>query len=100
RQLEKQPKGEVDSISIEPSDGGGWCECVECAKVGSVTDRALTLANEVAAAVTAKFPRKYVGMLAYNEHSPPPSIPAHPHVIINIATAFMRGGHTLDQIIA
>ncbi len=100
RQLEEQPSGEVDSLSIEPSDGSHWCECAECAKLGSITDRALLLANEVAAAVEAKFPHKYVGMLAYNEHSTPPSLAAHPHVIVNVATAFIKGGHTLDQVIA
>ena len=61
------------SVSVDPSDGGGWCECAECKKLGSVSDRALTLANEVAAAVDAKHPGKLVGMYAYNEHSPPPS---------------------------
>ena len=40
--------------------------------VGSVSDRALTLANEVAAAVHAKYPGRLVGMYAYSEHSPPP----------------------------
>ncbi len=100
RQLEQPPKGEVDSVSLEPSDGGFWCECAECRKLGSITDRALTLANEAAAAIEAKFPHKYVGLHSYNEHSPPPSIAAHPHVIITAATAFIRGGWTLDQIIA
>jgi len=27
----------LDSISSDPSDGGGWCECAECAKIGSVS---------------------------------------------------------------
>ena len=54
------------SISMEPSDGGGWCECDACARLGSITDRALTLANAVAEAVTAKYPGKLVGMYAYN----------------------------------
>src|SRR5688572_22146714 len=40
------------SVSADPSDGGDWCECEPCAKLGSVSDRALTLANAVAAAIT------------------------------------------------
>jgi hypothetical protein len=87
------------SISMEPSDGGGWCECEACAKLGSVTDRALTLANAVAAAVTAKYPGKLVGMYAYNEHSPPPGIRAHPAVVVSIAAGFIRGGFTMDQLL-
>ncbi len=85
---------------MEPSDGGGWCECEECAKMGSISDRALTLANEVADAITKKFGKsKYVGMYAYNLHSPPPSIKVHPNVIISVATAFVKGGYTVDQLI-
>ena len=84
---------------MDPSDGGGWCECEACAAMGSVSDRALTLANQVAEAITERFGDKFVGMYAYNMHSPPPSIRAHPHVIISVATAFIRGGYTLDQLI-
>lgn len=90
----------LDSVSCDPSDGGGWCECGECAKIGSVSDRALLLANEVAAAVQARYPGRLVGMYAYNEHSPPPSLEAHPQVVVSVATGFIRGDHTIDQILA
>lgn len=97
REIDKKP--DVDSVSVDPSDGGGWCECPECAKLGSITDRALALANEVAAAVTAKYPDKWVGMYAYNYHSPPPSIKAHPHVVVSVATSFIKGGRTVDELL-
>ena len=90
---------DLDSISCDPSDGGGWCECSDCAKIGSATDRALFLANEVAAAVNAKHPGRLIGMYAYNEHSPPPSINAHPQVVISVATGFITGGFTVDQLL-
>lgn len=93
-------KPELDSISCDPSDGGGWCECAECTKIGSVTDRSLLLANEVAEAVNKARPDRIIGMYAYNEHSPPPSIEAHPQVVISVATGFIRGGFTIDQLLA
>lgn len=93
----KQP--EEDSVSIDPSDGGGWCECDGCRAMGSPSDRALTLANEISTLLEDRFPGKYVGMYAYNEHSPPPSIQARPRVIVSTATAFIRGGLTIDEII-
>ena len=68
-QLDKNPA--QDSVPVDPSDGGGWCECPECKKLGSVSDRAVTLANAVAEAVQARHPGKLVGMYAYSEHSPP-----------------------------
>lgn len=97
KRLERDPA--ADAISMEPSDGGKWCECGECAKLGSVTDRALLLANEVAAAVAAKYPGKYVGMYAYNFHSAPPAIQARPELVVSLATAFIKGG-TWEEMIA
>ncbi|MGI5818733.1 MAG: DUF4838 domain-containing protein [Armatimonadota bacterium] len=90
---------DADSISMDPSDGANWCECDDCEAMGSISDRALTLANEVAQAVNERFGEKFVGMYAYNQHSPPPSIEVHPNVIISVATAFIRGGYTLDELI-
>lgn len=97
-QFEKNPQ--LDSISMDPSDGGGWCQCEQCAKLGTVTDQALTLANEVAAAVNAKYPGKLVGMYGYAYHSPPPKIKVHPQVVVSVATAFLKGGLSLDEIIS
>lgn len=92
-------KTNADSVSVEPSDGGGWCECPECAKLGTPTDRAIILANEAADAVSQAFPGKYVALYAYNQHSPAPSkgIAVRPNVIINIATMFIRGGNSVEQ---
>ncbi|HYH68602.1 MAG TPA: DUF4838 domain-containing protein [Urbifossiella sp.] len=97
-QLDKNPA--ADSVSVDPSDGGGWCECPECKKLGSVSDRAVTLANAVAEAVQARHPGRLVGMYAYSEHSPPPSIAAHPNVVVSVATGFIRGGYSVDQLLA
>ena len=98
RFFEQNP--DADSVSRDPSDGGGWCQCPECAAIGSVSDRALALANLTAEAVNKRFVEKYVGIYAYNEHSPPPGIRVHPRVVISVATAFIRGGYTVDQLIA
>ncbi|MFO7975774.1 MAG: DUF4838 domain-containing protein [Candidatus Hydrogenedentota bacterium] len=90
----------LDSVSMDPSDGGGWCECALCEELGTVTDRVVTVANEVAEAVDATFPGKLVGMYAYNYHSPPPTVRVHPNVVVSVATAFIKGGYTLDDLIS
>ena len=55
----------LESVSADPSDGGGWCECKPRAELGSVSDRAITLANEVAEAVNRLgLGPKYVGIYA------------------------------------
>ena len=87
---------QADCISMDPSDGGGWCECEHCGKIGSQSDQALLLANQVADTVKPKF----VGMYAYSYHSPPPSLTVRPNVCINAATAFIKGGLTIDEIVS
>ncbi|MBS3761679.1 MAG: DUF4838 domain-containing protein [Planctomycetes bacterium] len=91
----------LDSVSVDPSDGGGWCECEKCKALGNISDRALLLANTVARRVVSEVGKnKYVGMYAYNYHSPPPlKHRVHPNVIISVATAFLKGGMSVDEII-
>lgn len=85
----------VDSVSMDPSDGDNWCQCEPCAAMGGVSNRVLTLANEVAAAIAPV----RVGMYAYNKHSAPPTIRAHPGVIASATTAFIGGGFSFDQVL-
>jgi len=90
----------VDGVSMEPSDGLGWCECEACGRLGSVTDRVVYLANEVASALDERFDRDvYVGILAYSAHSPPPSIPVHPRVVISVANGYITGGFTFEELL-
>ncbi len=97
-QIKANPQ--LDSVSMDPSDGGGWCECTECARFGSVSDRVITLANEVATAINALgLGPKYVGLYAYNHHCAPPTVRVHPNVIPSATTAFITGGFTFDQVL-
>ncbi len=89
-----------DSISLDPSDGGNWCECADCQAKGSVSDRVVLLAGEAAEAINRLgLGPKYVGIYAYNQHSPPPNVEVHPRVVVSIATSFIRGGYTLEELI-
>jgi hypothetical protein len=97
RQLDRTPS--LQSISVEPSDGGNWCECDQCTKLGSITDRAVLLANDVADAVRQRHPGVFVSIYAYHQHSPPPRIRVHPGVVVSIATSFISGGYTVDQLV-
>ncbi len=91
---------DADSISMDPSDGGNWCECEACVRMGSVSNRVLTLANQVAEAINGLgLGPKYVGLYAYNRHSAPPTLQAHPRVIVSATTAFIGGGFTFDQVV-
>ncbi|MDA1137572.1 MAG: DUF4838 domain-containing protein [Planctomycetota bacterium] len=82
-------------ISMSPNDGAGWCECTGCKDLGSTTDQALWLANQVADAIREKHPDKLVAMYGYAGTSIPPNIKARDNVIIFVATAFNKAG--LDE---
>jgi hypothetical protein len=99
KRIRQQPM--ADSLSMDPSDGGNWCECQECKKIGSVSNRVVTLANEVAVAINELgLGDKYVGHYAYNQHAAPPTIKVHPRVIPSATTAFIGGGFTFDQVVS
>ncbi len=98
RTIEQNP--EQETVSLDPSDGDNWCQCDACAAMGSVSDRVVLLANAAAEAINALgLGEKYVGIYAYAVHSPPPNVDVHPNVIVSIATAFIRGGYTVEQLI-
>ncbi len=96
--FEKNPA--ADMVSVEPSDGGGHCQCDACAKLGTVSDGVFGMANEVAKAVAEKHPGKWVGLLAYNEHSEPPAFELEPNVYVQLTTAFTVGRYTFDELAA
>ncbi len=98
REIRKHP--ERDSISMEPSDGYGWCQCEECRKMGSPSGRATLLAGEVARAINELgLGEKAVGFYAYNEHSIPPAVRVPEHVIPSVTTAFLHGGLSFEEIV-
>lgn len=89
---------ESDSLSVEPSDGLEWCECPECAKLGSPSTRAVIMANAVATAVSEKYPGKWFGMYAYGGHVAPPAIDVHPRLVVSVATAFGSAGLSFTEL--
>jgi len=91
KQLEDNP--ELSSISMDPSDGGFW---PESSPLGSVSNQVVTLANTVAVALREVAPGTKVGIYAYNEHSPAPTIRVDPDVIVSVATAFIQGGKPFE----
>lgn len=97
-QFEKTPSPQ--SVSLDPSDGSGWGNSAAELALGSISDRVVLLANQAAAAVDAVYPnQKYIGIYAYNQHSPPPNISVHHRVGVAVATRFITGGFTADQLV-
>jgi|GEM_PF-4217747 len=102
----------AQSISVDPTDGGGHCNDAECLAFGSVSDRIFWLANKNAQALNAEattnpdFAGKYINLLAYNYHTDPPTFPLEPNVIVQVCYSLTRsslglfGDDLLNQWIA
>jgi len=89
-------------VSVDPSDGGGHCECAECKKIGngSSSDLVYFVANQAAKAVAKAVPGAWVNLYAYHEHAAPPSFPLEPNVYISlIPYAFQRTGLSPEEFI-
>lgn len=91
--------GEKIIIGVDPSDGAGHCECWNCKKMGSVSDRVFFLANLVGKKLAAESSRAFVNLYAYNEHAAPPVINLEPNVIVQIIPYAFQNVGTPQQMI-
>ena len=97
-QFERDP--ERHSVAMDPRDGNYWSDSAESLAIGGPSEQAVFLANRVAEAVVQEYgDDKFVGMYGYSHHSPPPEIDVHPNVIVSLATEYIRGGYTFDEMI-
>jgi hypothetical protein len=98
RQFDGHPRQR--SISLEPSDGGGWEGCAGDVQLGSPSNRAVTLANAVASSINpGSGPPRFVGMYAYNQHAEPPTVAVHPNVVVFAANGFLPAGRSVLDIL-
>ncbi|HUH74456.1 MAG TPA: DUF4838 domain-containing protein [Chitinophagales bacterium] len=72
-------------FSIEPSDGAGFCTCVNCSKLGSISNQVFYFANQIAKEIKKTHPDKTLGLLAYNKHSEPPTFKIEDNVKVVVA---------------
>lgn len=82
--LNNSKGSEKITISVEPSDGDGDCECGQCKKMGTVSDRDFFLANQVAKSFEKISPKLFANLYAYNSHAAPPSFSLSPQLIVQI----------------
>jgi len=84
KQMKADPHKTVYTVSVEPSDGEGDCECEACKKMGSVSTRDFFLANLVAKEFQKISRKAYVNLYAYNTHAAPPDLKLEANVIVQI----------------
>ena len=93
-------------VGVDPDDGYRGSKAMQAAfKEGNhsvITDYVVNMANQVIQKVRQHFNddrKRYIGILAYYYHAPPPSIDVDPDVIIQPAQAMFQGPFTFDGIV-
>lgn len=69
-------------VNMEPPDGGGFCECKSCKK--EVSDQVYGLANEVAFYLRQLNKDAHAWLIAYNQHSTPPSFTLEDNILVGL----------------
>lgn len=90
---------EIIPVSVDPADGYGDCECDNCKRMGTVSDRDFFLANEVAKQFQKISPRAYANIYAYNTHVAPPSFKLNPNLIVQLVPYAFQNVGTAEQLI-
>lgn len=112
-----------DMISVSAPDGLGFCECDRCRafaqvvrtneahgtlfgttadgrEVSIASETLFSYANQVAKAVAAKHPGKYVGCLAYSAYAHPPSFGLESNIYVEVTRGYRRTPLTQSEQIA
>lgn len=89
----------IEMISMEPSDGGGFCESPECKALGTVSDQVYYLADQVARHVQRSYPGIWVGVLAYNQHIVPTQYKLSPNMFVMVTNGFNRSKYSTRELL-
>jgi len=89
----------MNMVSMEPSDGPGFCTTPECLEIGNSSDQVFYLTNAVANAIRNDYPGIWVGNLAYNEHIVPPKYDIEPNVFVMVTNGFNRTEFSTNQLL-
>lgn len=98
-ELAKHRRLPLQMISMEPSDGGGYCDKPECKALGTVTDQVYFLANEVARHIHRHYPGIWVGVLAYNQHIVPTRLSLSPNMFVMVTNGFNRSKYSTRELL-
>jgi hypothetical protein len=88
----------VEMVSLESSDGTGYCDCERCKAIGPPSAQPFFLANVVAKEVQKRHPGKLVGMLAYADHSEPPPFSLEPNILVEITNGYNYGQYSVAEL--
>lgn len=74
-------------VSMEPSDGGNFCQCPNCTKIGGISDQIYYLINRVAKLIKVDYPNVKINLYAYYLHSEPPKEKIEDNIVVGVIPA-------------
>lgn len=86
-------------LSVEPSDGTGFCQCNECTRLGSISNQVFHFAKLVADSMSKSYPDVTVNLYAYNLHSDTPSFRLPPNLVVAVAPAGFQNIYRRDMML-
>lgn len=100
RWAEEHPDANV--FSVAQNDEDAWCECPACSRIeqeeGAHSGPILHFVNAIAAAVSRKYPDKWIDTFAYRySERPPAKVKAHPNVRVRLAPIGACEAHPYAQ---
>jgi hypothetical protein len=98
-ELYKKAGWNPSMVSMEPSDGGGFCTSEACKAIGSISDQVFYLSNAVARALQQKYPGTMVGGFAYSEHILPTKYKLEPNVYVMVTNGFNRTKYSTADLL-
>lgn len=88
------------AVSVEPSDGGGFCECDNCKRLGSISNQVFMLANLTAKALRQKYANGKVNLYAYYTHSKIPDFDLESNVHVTVIPEGFQKIYDSDEMLA
>jgi hypothetical protein len=76
------------AVSVTPNDGPGWSPPYSDSQWQTITDKVYSLANAVAANISADYPDRYVSVYSYALYAGIPTISLNPNILAEIGIAY------------
>jgi|GEM_PF-2836978 len=69
---------------ISPSDGGGFCTCANCRKLGNISNQVFYLANILGKGIQKDYPQKQLFHYAYHSYSEVPDFAVENNILVAV----------------
>ncbi|HEX2845631.1 MAG TPA: DUF4838 domain-containing protein [Chitinophagaceae bacterium] len=96
---EKSAVSPLFMLSMDASDGAGFCTTPACQVIGTPSDQVYYIANQAANAIRKSYPMGWIGCLAYSEYITPTKLNLADNIFVMVTNGFNKSAYTTEQLI-